>query len=109
MQLGAELDEFLGKFEIQHSPYRPQTNGAVEAANKNVKKILAKMIDRGGRDWGEKLPFALWTYRTSVRASTGCSPICNNGQFYFLDLQCTWTPSAGNHQAHTHDLSQLIF
>ena len=43
-------------------------NGAVEAANKNVKKILAKMTDTY-KDWHEKLPFALYTYRTSIRRS----------------------------------------
>ena len=26
------------------------------------------------RDWSEKLPFALWTYRTSFRTSTGAMP-----------------------------------
>ena len=26
------------------------------------------------RDWSEKLPFALWAYRTSFRTSTGSTP-----------------------------------
>ena len=26
------------------------------------------------RDWSEKLPFALWAYRTSFRTSTGARP-----------------------------------
>ena len=26
------------------------------------------------RDWSEKLPFALWAYRTSFRMSTGATP-----------------------------------
>ena len=26
------------------------------------------------RDWSEKLPFALWDYRTSFRTSTGATP-----------------------------------
>ncbi|MBY3556078.1 transposase family protein, partial [Modestobacter lapidis] len=40
-----ETEELLTRFEIKHhhsSPYRPQTNGAVEAANKNLKTILQK-------------------------------------------------------------------
>ncbi|XP_070022157.1 uncharacterized protein [Nicotiana sylvestris] len=35
------------KFKIMHrnsTPYRPTANGAVEAANKNIKKILRKMV-----------------------------------------------------------------
>ena len=47
-------------------------NGAVEAANKNIKKILVKMIDTY-KDWHEYLPFALCAYRTSVRTSTGAN------------------------------------
>ncbi|KAL6319905.1 hypothetical protein AAG906_036978 [Vitis piasezkii] len=49
------------------------TNGAVEAANKNIKRILRKMVETS-RDWSEKLPFALWAYRTSFRTSTGATP-----------------------------------
>ncbi|RVW66344.1 Pol polyprotein [Vitis vinifera] len=36
---------------------------AVEAANKNIKRILRRMVETS-RDWSEKLPFALWAYRT---------------------------------------------
>ena len=47
-------------------------NGAVEAANKNIKKILVKMIDTY-KDWHEYLPLALCAYRTSVRTSMGAT------------------------------------
>ncbi|XP_058080623.1 uncharacterized protein LOC131228774 [Magnolia sinica] len=38
---------FLDKFKIQRhrsSPYRPQMNGEVEAANKTIVRILEKMV-----------------------------------------------------------------
>ena len=63
-------------YKIKHyksSPYKPQANGAVEAANKNIKKILSKMI-KTHRDWANKLPFSLWGYRTTIRTSTGATP-----------------------------------
>ena len=66
----------LQRYGVQHhrsSAYRPENNGAVEAANKNIKKILRKMVETS-RDWSEKLPFALWAYRTSFRTSTGATP-----------------------------------
>ncbi|PKI69151.1 hypothetical protein CRG98_010466 [Punica granatum] len=43
------IDELCAQFKIQHhnsTPYRPQMNGAVEAANKNIKKIIEKMTVR---------------------------------------------------------------
>ena len=48
-------------------------NGAVEAANKNIKKIIEKMTSTY-KDWHEKLPYALMGYRTTVRTSTGATP-----------------------------------
>jgi len=71
-----EVRKLLEKFKIirhKSAPYRPQTNGAVEAANKNIKTIIRKMTDNY-RDWAEKLPLALWGYRTSMRTSTGATP-----------------------------------
>ena len=48
-------------------------NGAMEAANKNVKKIIAKATETHN-DWHKKLPFALNVYRTEVRTSIGATP-----------------------------------
>ncbi|XP_070020938.1 uncharacterized protein [Nicotiana sylvestris] len=64
------------QFKIIHrnsTPYRPKANGAVEAANKNIKKMLRKMV-QGSRQWHQKLPFALLGYRTTVRTSVGATP-----------------------------------
>ncbi|XP_015068829.1 uncharacterized protein LOC107013431 [Solanum pennellii] len=48
-------------------------NGVVEAANKNIKKILRKMIDNH-RGWDEMLSYALLGYGTTARTSTGATP-----------------------------------
>jgi hypothetical protein len=61
------------KWKIKHSnssPYRLKMNGAMEAANKNIKRIIQKMV-LTYRDWHEMLPFALHAFRTTVRTSTG--------------------------------------
>ncbi|XP_070042436.1 uncharacterized protein [Nicotiana tomentosiformis] len=63
-------------FKIKHqnsTTYMPQMNEAVEAANKNIKKILRKMVDNN-KQWHEKLLFALLGYRTIVCTSTGVTP-----------------------------------
>jgi hypothetical protein len=48
-------------------------NGTVEAANKNLIRIIEKMMV-SHRDWHEMLPYVLWAYRTSIRTSTGATP-----------------------------------
>ena len=43
----AKVDTLLQRYGVQHhrsSAYRLQTNGVVEAANKNIKRILRKMV-----------------------------------------------------------------
>jgi len=70
------MKDLCDDFKIEDhnsSPYRPQMNGAIEARNKNIKKILQKMVVTY-RDWHEMLLFALHGYRTSVRTSTGATP-----------------------------------
>ncbi|KAG5241524.1 RNA-directed DNA polymerase (Reverse transcriptase), Ribonuclease [Salix suchowensis] len=72
---GKLIVELCTKWKIKHlnsSPYRPKMNGAVEAANKNLKKIIQKMVVTY-RDWHEMLPYALHAYRTTVRTSTGAT------------------------------------
>ncbi|PKI68230.1 hypothetical protein CRG98_011366 [Punica granatum] len=69
------INELCAQFRIQHrnsSPYQLQMNGAVEAANKNIKKIIEKMTVNY-KDWHEMIPFALLVYRTSIRSSTGAT------------------------------------
>lgn len=59
------------KFKIKHkisTTYRPQTNGAIEIADKNIKRILQKIINND-RHCHEKLPFALLGYRTIIRTT----------------------------------------
>lgn len=66
---GANLNSYLmrdmhEKFKIinlNSTAYRPQMNGAVEAANKNIKKIIREMIDKY-RCWDEMLPYSLLGY-----------------------------------------------
>ncbi|XP_060200749.1 uncharacterized protein LOC132629021 [Lycium barbarum] len=70
------MKEVCEQFKIVHhnsSPYRPKANGVVEAANKNIKKILRKMV-QGSRKRQEKLPFALLGYRTTIRTFVGATP-----------------------------------
>jgi len=68
--------ELCTKWKIKHSnssPYRPKMNGVVEATNKNIKKIIQKMVVTY-KDWHEMLQFALHAYRTTIRTLIGTAP-----------------------------------
>ena len=65
------VEALCKEFRITHhnfSPYRPKMNGVVEATNKNIKKIIQKMVVTY-KDWNEMLPFSLHGYRTFVYTS----------------------------------------
>nr|XP_004245006.1 uncharacterized protein LOC101268415 [Solanum lycopersicum] len=70
------MRETCEQFKVTHrnsTAYRPQMNGAVEAANKNMKKILRKMIDKH-QGWHKMFLYDLLGYRTTVRTLTGATP-----------------------------------
>ncbi|XP_043710301.1 protein NYNRIN-like [Telopea speciosissima] len=71
-----EVKKLSDKMNIQRhasSPYKPQTNSAVDVANKNIKRIIKKMTDKHN-DWAKNLPYALWAYRTFIPTSIGTTP-----------------------------------
>jgi len=73
---GTEVQKWCEDFKVKHynsAPYRLQMNGAVEATNKNIKKIIPKMVTTY-KDWHEMLSYALHGYRTTMRTSTRVTP-----------------------------------
>jgi hypothetical protein len=69
--------KYLAKHGICHNvatPYHPQTSGQAKISNKQIKNILQKIVDEMGTKWKDKLPFALWAYRTAYKTPFGMSP-----------------------------------
>ena len=72
-----KFEDLLQKYHIQHritSPYHPRANGQVESTNKFIESILTKIDRSHHRDWDDRLPKALWAYRTTRCNTTGFSP-----------------------------------
>ena len=65
------------QYQIRHrtsSPYHPQANEQVDSTNTVIEAILTKTIQSSHTDWEDRLPKALWAYRTSWRTTTGYTP-----------------------------------
>ena len=60
---------------LSHSSnYYPQGNGLAESSNKNLVILLKRMVGENRRSWDNKLKYALWENRTTVKRITRKSP-----------------------------------
>jgi hypothetical protein len=74
---GKNLKKCLSKLGVEHrisTTYHPQTNGQAETSNRQLKSILNKTIQKGGKDWSKKLDGALWAYRMAFKTPIGMTP-----------------------------------
>jgi transposase InsO family protein len=74
---GKNFKNCLSKLGIKHrvsTAYHPQTNRQAETLNRQLKSILNKTIEKGGKDWSKKLDGALWAYRTTFKTPIGMTP-----------------------------------
>ena len=75
-QVFAEMCSILGIDKTRTTPYNPKSDGFVERFNRTLISMVSMMIDptRRQRDWDEKVPLALFGYRSSPQESTGETP-----------------------------------
>ncbi|KAL5785135.1 hypothetical protein ACOSQ2_007527 [Xanthoceras sorbifolium] len=72
-----DFQDFCDKWSIKLSysnPRYPQANGQAESTNKTIMSTLKKRLDQCKGKWADELPGVLWSYRTTVRTSTGETP-----------------------------------
>ena len=71
------LDSLLKNSGIKHittAPYHPQSNGLVEKFNSTLKSMINKVVIDNGEKWHMYINKCLFSYRTSVHASTKITP-----------------------------------
>ena len=74
--VGPEFQEVLKRWGIQQTfstPYRPQSNGAVERLNRTLGQELRMLSDKPD-DWDLHLPKAMATYNGTMHSELGDSP-----------------------------------
>ena len=72
-----KMINFCHKYHISlnHSTaYYPQGNGLAEYSNKNLVRIIKKLLEDNRISWNTKLKYALWVDRISTKRAIGMSP-----------------------------------
>ena len=55
----------MERYHVNHCvaiAYHPQTNGQAEVSNREIKRILEKVVSPSIKDWSLKLDEAIWAY-----------------------------------------------
>ena len=72
--------------------YHPQTNGLDERMNQTVTNVIVKYLNPDQDDWDEHIDAILFSYRTSIHASTKFTPfylMCGREALLPVELQMT--------------------
>ena len=67
----------LAKYGVKHRvtlAYQPQSNGQAEVSNREIKKVLEKIVNVTRKDWANKIDDSLWAYRITFKTPLGMSP-----------------------------------
>ena len=69
-----DIYKLMGIHKVSTTTYHPQMDGLVERFNRTLTDMLAKTVDKSGRDWDRHLAHILFAYRVSPQESTCESP-----------------------------------
>ncbi|XP_057745011.1 uncharacterized protein LOC130962869 [Arachis stenosperma] len=72
-----KIEVLMKKYEVLHkvfTAYHPQTNRQVEVSNREIKRILEKVVNPHKKGWSSRLGDALWAFRTAYKNPIRISP-----------------------------------
>ncbi|XP_057746980.1 uncharacterized protein LOC130966213 [Arachis stenosperma] len=72
-----KVEALLKRYGVVHkvaTAYHPQTNGQAEVSNREIKRILEKVVNPQRKDWSLRLGDTLWAYRMAYKNPLGISP-----------------------------------
>ena len=73
-QLFQELMRWMEFDKLRTTAFHPSCNGVVERFHRTLNSMLGKAVSESQRDWDERLPLVLATYRATPHESTELSP-----------------------------------
>lgn len=73
-QIMKDMTKMLNIKQKFHIPYRPQSSGMVERANRTIKESITKQIVQHQNKWIDALPTVLTILRATPSKATGISP-----------------------------------
>ena len=69
-----ELHRLMGTKLLMSTSFHPQTDGAMEWANRSIGQVMRALDRNSQNDWAEHCPMVEFTLNSSVSASTGYAP-----------------------------------
>jgi transposase InsO family protein len=75
---GKNFKKCLSKLGIEHgvsTAYHPQTNGQAETSNRQLKSILNKTIEKGGKDWSKDIRWSFVGVSNDVQDTDRYDPL----------------------------------
>ena len=69
-----EMCKLLGIEKTRTTPYRPQSDGMIERANRTIANMLTAFVDKNQKNWDDLIPLLMMAYRSTKHEATGVSP-----------------------------------
>ena len=69
-----ELHRLMGSKLLMSTMFHPQTDGAMEQANRSIAQILQTVVANNQKDWSSKCSMVEFAINSSINATTGYAP-----------------------------------